>query len=59
MSNSVNLGLVTRLVAIDVRGCKECRTYPDGTALVCGWHENLTAGAQAVQAAADLPDGDR
>lgn len=53
MSNSVNLAQVPHWVAIDVRGCKECRTYPDNTALVCGWHENLTAGAQAVEQAVE------
>lgn len=51
MSNSVNLAQVPHWVAIDVRGCDECRTYPDNTALVCGWHENLVVVSQVVQSA--------
>jgi succinylglutamate desuccinylase len=59
--NVVELARLPKWVADGVRDCKECRNYPDGTAIVCGWHENLTAGARAVQALVedDLLDGDR
>jgi hypothetical protein len=53
MSHNINLERIPTWVANNIRKCKECRTYPDNTALVCGWHENLTAGARAVETAAN------
>lgn len=33
---------------LDVDGCRDCRDLEDDLVALCGWHENLAAGAQVV-----------
>lgn len=32
--------------------CRECYRHGDGTASLCGWHENVVAAARIVEATA-------
>jgi hypothetical protein len=44
----VDLTLLPEWVRERVAACPDCYTKADGTAVVCGWHENLAAAARFV-----------
>ena len=45
----VHMHLLDGWVADKVRTCRTCTNCSDGTAILCGWHENLAAASAAVE----------
>ena len=45
---NVSLAHLSDWVRADVANCENCSVRDDGTAFVCGWHENLAAAARVI-----------
>lgn len=50
---NVDLTLLPDWVRDSVVRCADCYDRADGTARVCGWHENVAAAAKAVAVVAE------